>query len=182
MKVGMRKDTRPVSNVPPPPPHRMDILAPLFRVFATWIIYPADSTRVRANNGKTCFHDRLTIRRFWWKQNRKSVRNDHVYGCIGFPFRFQPSFQRNIFFFSFFSLHEKSLTPPVISLFYLCWHGETVLGTWKLKESVISNIWRKTRSVKRNRNNLFFFKFWTIFAFSFGRPLVRQKLIVNFWR
>lgn len=61
---------------------------------------------------KTCFHDRLTIRRFWWKQNRKSVRNDHVYGCIGFPFRFQ----RNIFF----PLHtENRLHSPPLFLYFI---------------------------------------------------------------
>lgn len=52
------------------------------------------STGVRANNEKTCFHDRLTIRRFGGKENRMSVRNGHVYGCMGFPFPF--TFERNI--------------------------------------------------------------------------------------
>lgn len=51
---------------------------PLFRVFATWIIYLAGSSRVRANNEKTCFHDRLTIRRFGKNKIGWSVRNGHV--------------------------------------------------------------------------------------------------------
>lgn len=82
------------------------------RVFATWIIYPRRLHWSTCKQREDVFPRSTHDPTFRWKENRMSVRNGHVYGCMGFPFPLHAVTSSEIFL----SLREN---PSYSSLFLL---------------------------------------------------------------
>lgn len=89
-------------------------------VFATWIIYPRRLHWSTCKQREDVFPRSTHDPTFRWKENRMSVRNGHVYGCMGFPFPLHAVTSSEIFL----SLREKSflffiISPSVSLSFFL---------------------------------------------------------------